>query len=211
MNINDLKVLQDRVLIQIEKEHPRIKVFINENVGLDIGGTLYIIDYILKEKKNYDYLLKLHSKKGIHEGRLNNKHGEIWRDELINPILGDYEKVNKVIDIFTENPIVGMIGAKKYLYDKNFNIYQNSDMLKSYVDQFKLNVNLDELQYIGGTMFWVRFDIIKTFFTVNDPIRIIKSFEKNAFTDNNGLKWTHAFERIFGLMVAHENKNIIGL
>lgn len=196
---------------KVEDEHHNCKVFINENVGLDIGGSLFIIDHILKEGKEYDYVLKLHSKKSIHEGRIKSKNGDQWRTELIDPIIGSYKTVNDVIDIFTENPIIGMIGSRKWLLDRHNNIYHDSDIMKVYIDKLKLKTPMDEINYIGGTMFWVRFDIIKDFFTENDPLKIIRTFEKNSFTDNKGLKWTHAFERVFGMIVSQYDKKIIGL
>lgn len=196
---------------KLEEEYPNIKVFINENAGLDIGGTLNVINYIIKENKHYEYVLKLHSKKSIHTGRMENKNGDIWRNELIDPILGDYKTVNSVIDLFVENPIIGMIGSKKWLLDKHKNIYQNSEMLQTYINIYNITVPLDDIQFIGGSIFWVRFDILKDFFTKNDPIKIIRTFEKNSFTDDKELKWTHAFERVFGLMVLNYGKKIIGV
>lgn len=195
---------------KVESEHSNCKIFINENVGLDIGGTLFIIDHILKENKKYDYVLKLHSKKSIHEGRINNKKGLKWKNELIEPILGDYKAVNDVIDTFVENPIIGMIGAKKWLLDKHDNIYQGSDKLESYIKRFEIETDIDNIQFIGGSMFWVRFDIIEEFFTKHDISKILRTFEKNSFTDNKSLRWTHAFERVFGLIVLDSNKKIIG-
>ena len=196
---------------RVENEHKNCKVFINDNVGLDIGGSLLIFDYILKEEKEYDYILKLHSKKSIHGGRINSTKGEEWRNELLYPILGSYKIVNNIIDLFTENPIIGMIGAKKWLYDKHNNIYHDSNMLNEYIKKFNLKTTMDEIEYIGGTMFWVRFDIFKDFFTKNDITRIIRTFERNSFTDNKKLKWTHAFERVFGMIVTEYDKKIIGV
>lgn len=196
----------------IEKEHKNYKVFINDNVGLDIGGTLNIMDFLIKEDKHYDYLLKMHSKKSIHNGRGDNKNGEIWRDELLKPIVGDYKTVNNVIDIFTENPIVGMVGSKKWIYDKSKNdIYKNSILLKSYINNYDINVDMNDLAFVGGSMFWVRYDIYKSFFIKNNPIKIIRTFEKNSFIDNRELKWTHAFERVLGLIILNDNKKILGV
>ena len=58
-------------------------IFEIDNKGLDLGGFFYVMDIVRKNKTNYDYCLKLHSKKSFTSG---SGTGEQWR-ELVWDIL----------------------------------------------------------------------------------------------------------------------------
>jgi lipopolysaccharide biosynthesis protein len=197
----------------IEKDILGSTVFIVENKGLDIGGTMVIMDHILNSDLNYDYVLKLHTKKSIHGGRESKiENGNRWRNQLIQPIVGNYKNVNSIIDLFTNDSSVGMIGANNWLLDKYNSVsFYDSPELKQYCQKLGIITSLGDIQFIGGTMFWVDFNVLKSFFTVNNPMKIRNNLESGAFTDMKGITRTHCFERVFGLMVLDSGKKIIGV
>jgi hypothetical protein len=197
---------------------PNIKIFISENVGLDIGGTLIMFDDILKNNKQYDYLLKLHGKKSIHSGRdkqnkqIWEKHGEDWRNNLIDPILGEIDNINNTLSLFDNSKEIGMIGSKSTILSINHPFaLRNMTFISDYSKKMNINVNLNEIIFVAGTMFWVRFDIFKKYFTLLSPSDIFSELESGSFTDAKGETRTHALERVFGLMVLNENMKIVGV
>ena len=52
----------------------------------------------------YDILLKIHTKKSLKTRQIQVKNGgNLWRHELLQPILGDSNKINKIINNFISN------------------------------------------------------------------------------------------------------------
>lgn len=196
-----------------------VKVFISKNKGLDIGGTLVLLNYIFENNLEYDYILKIHSKKSIHSGRGESKYaksyektGEEWRNLLINPLIGDKEVINNILTIFDSNKEVGMIGGKRSILKVNDKFaLRNIGFINEYSKTFNMNVPLIDIKFVAGTMFWVRFDLFKDYFSKIKPLTILEELEENAFTDAGVERRTHALERVFGLMVLNKNMKIIGV
>ena len=72
-------------------------VFRNENRGKDIGSFLTILNHIDKQNKQYDHIIKLHTKKSL-ESKLHDDKllPDEWRTNLILPILNfDYAALEK--------------------------------------------------------------------------------------------------------------------
>ena len=191
----------------ILKKYPNAKVFISDNKGMDIGGTFNILEYILKIDKRYDLFLKLHSKKSIHSA--SEEHGNTWRKELIKPLLD-----NSIMSMFDNNSI-GMVGSKKWhiktRINKRLTFMSNLQFIKQYHKLLKLKLTENDIEFIGGTMFWISGDIIYKTFTQQLLINIRNEFEYGKFTDHNSPSRTHAFERIFGSIVISLKKKIIGV
>ena len=65
----------------------------------------------------FDYILKVHSKKSIHSGRDKKranewqKSGQEWRDQLTSPIMGDGEIIDNVLSLFGSSKEIGIIGS----------------------------------------------------------------------------------------------------
>ena len=88
----------------------------------------------------------------------------------------------------------------KYIYTTYLIKYFNS----------KLNIRKNE-QFIGGTMFMCRFEIMKKYLNIVNTIDIYKELEEGYFTDHRNPTKTHALERILGYMVGDCGKKIIGV
>lgn len=200
------------------EEIDNVTVLISENVGLDIGGTLFLLQYIYDNKLEFDYILKIHTKKSIHSGRDKKranewqKSGQEWRNQLTKPIIGDSETMDKILSLFGSSKEIGIIGSKmNILSSKHMYALRNIKYIQEYMKRFDINYPVQELQFVAGTMFWVRFDLFKKYFTKIEPKEILVELEEGAFTDATGEKRTHALERIFGLMSLGSGMNIIGV
>jgi len=79
--------------------HPQTLFTISPNKGMDIGGFMYQLKYIMDNNKKYDYILKLHSKTKL-----------MWRKRLIDPIC-NHNSIPEIINYFNQCPKIGMIGS----------------------------------------------------------------------------------------------------
>lgn len=166
------------------------------NVGKDIGGKLTVIDYLIKKNINYDYLLFAHDKKSIH---MKPEQGEAWRKNLYR---GIFNNVHIVFNSFYANKNIKMVGpmAREGLtkskavsvHPGNYPIILN--ILSNF---FKLNTPSTSA-FIGGTMFWVEWDIFKAIFSEINIQRILNILEEGNVREPSN---AHAMERIFGILV----------
>lgn len=187
------------------------KISIIDNIGLDIGAFLYTINDIINSNIQYKYIVKIHTKKSIHDNR-NSKLGKIWRYDLMNSILGSSEKVNNIITILDNDNNIGIIGSKTWLVTKKHIGYvYNHNYIKYYINKFKINTEIENMSFIGGSIFWSRFDVLYNFFKTYNALELRNELEKGAFTDSFEEKKTHAIERILGLIYLDCNKKIIGI
>ena len=178
------------------------KVFIVPNKGLDIGPFLLVLNHIFNSDTDYDYVFKLHTKKSIITAGYD--FGRDWRNNLIIPLIGSPKIFHKNIRKL-DNEEIGMLGSSKWLSQhKN----GNDEWIKYY--KKILNISAGST-FIGGTMFLVRWEILKNHFNKFNVIKIYDELENGYFHDNDSSTKTHALERIFGYMVESNNKKIIGV
>ena len=162
--------------------------------GCDTGAFLLQIKRMLDSHKKYDYILKIHTKSG-------NIVFPQWKDELLDNIAGSGENVKKVLEYFKKNGKIGMIGCKKWILPRDIKY-------PIFLDTCRRNGISIDGQFIGGTIFWVRFTIIKNTFKHIDIDCEYSLCESGKPTEPS---YTHSWERIFGLMVQTQNYQIYGV
>ena len=129
----------------------KVKIFFSDNIGQDIGGFFFMLDYIRKENIQFDYLIKIHS-----------KTDDYWRgillsflDLKINPIL-------KKCDFYYTLPI--NYSDIKFISD---------DDMKKLEQQFMSVLNIfglpfrNDFEYCSGTMFIVTSKIMDFFHNID--------------------------------------------
>lgn len=111
----------------------RHKVYLYDYVdyGMDIGNFLNILEKITEQKLDYDYFLKIHSKKDPR-----------WRSAMFEACMpkkeGCYEDITKQLDDQL------MTGSQAYLFDFE-NHFFNSDLLLKRIKEAGLNIKKDEV------------------------------------------------------------------
>lgn len=176
-------------------------VYILPNKGLDIGPFIYIIGEIIKSNKSYDQVIKLHSKKSLSSSKLG--FGDRWRSVLTESLIGSVNIVNSNISKLKDDKI-GMLGSDEWLIsDTNGNDIHINSIKNS------LGVNGGNL-FIGGTMFWIKFNILKKYLNIDNIYKLYENLEEGYFTDTTSTN-THALERIFGYMVQDSGYDILGV
>ncbi len=195
---------------KIKKYKTDVKIILVENKGVDIGGFFRALKEI---DSDTDLILKLHTKKGI--GLPENPsalvrrrgmevslgHGRQWFHGLMKGVLSDEARVNRILEKFQNDKNCGMVGYKLY---NNSKINQN-EILKL-CPLFGLNETFLNKTFVGGTIFWVRYDIIKKYFTDNVVQQLMNNTKPGYVIEPSPM---HAIERIFGYVVAKENQNVM--
>ena len=197
-------------LHNLKKINPKTEIVFVKNIGMDIGGFLQVYKQM---NKSYDLILKIHTKKGLGSDQVPSLHlkrhglesaahrGQKWFDGLMRGVLNSSTHVDDVIKTFQENPKCGMIGAK---FNTNFEINRNHINQVSQILNRPINYNGHK--FVGGTIFWVRNDIFRKYFT-DDVIDKILQLSPEGYVHEPSIN--HAMERIFGSLVYMENQELI--
>lgn len=161
--------------LKIPKE--RIQILYSENQGMDIGGFFLLLDEVFKENLDYDFFIKLHTKKN-----------KIWRDILTS---------------FLNIPINTLLRKYKALYSNTFHYsFEDQEQINNHKNMLFLlkyfNLPKRSFNFAGGTMFIAHKDFID-FFKSKNLIEIKKFLTPNNIYQADGLL-EHAYERLFGYL-----------
>lgn len=185
------------------------KIIISPNKGVDIGGFLNTYKHI---DKDVDLILKIHTKKGIGDNQKPSldvikkgfpsasKVGNTWYHEMMKGVLKSKEHINSILHGFKTNPKIGMVGFRTF---GNFDL--NLEEMKKLFIYFNMKSIPSGSKFIGGTIFWVRNDLLKKYLTekiIDDLI------DKLPYGYVHEPSPNHAMERIFGCIVYLDGKEI---
>ena len=199
-------------LNNLKKINTKTEIVFVKNVGMDIGGFLQVYRDI---RDSYDLILKIHTKKCLGSSTKPSKYlikhgmdssikkGKIWFVELMQGVLGNKQQVDSIINELITNDNCGMVGTMK---KKNFSI--NINNMNEVFGWMKVSPNISDHEFIGGTIFWVKNDILKKYLTVEIIDKIIES-SPDGYCYEPSIN--HAMERIFGSLVYMESKKIYTL
>lgn len=179
---------------QILKTFPNAKIIRLPNKGLDIGPFLKVLKYLKENYLEYDYLVKLHTKKSHYDESL----GTAWRTELVNSIVGDKETFKNNLDLLdrTSNK---MCGSQKWCFLIG---------TARYKDAFKLPRLDDTANFIGGTMFIVDYNVLLSSFTIDD-LDILYNLMPVGYVRDHSI--AHHMERILAFVVQNKGYKVIGV
>lgn len=195
------------IINKIKKYKNDVTITISPNVGMDIGGFLYSYKNISDDT---DLVLKIHTKKGLGGEKVLSdsvkkfgvtkaeRIGKEWFSNLMDGVLKNENYVNNVISEFKTDENCGMIGFKSY-NNFEYNLTHMNDLFNLW-DVYKLPI---DSKFVGGTIFWVRNNILKKYLTSKNIDNIIKILPSGYVCEPS---YNHAMERIFGCFVYFENK-----
>ena len=191
-----------------------------QNLGKDIIPKLIAIESVIKAKKQYDHVFMMHDKKSIKHTKETggwNQNSE-WGSELIS-VLFDEEKRNLSLHLLNDQKI-GLIGRGNHLhygpgwhegmprlrYEKELDLIKHQNSLR-----FTLGIpNPQPAWFIGGTMFWIRWNILEDFYKKHGFDQIF-TLAKNDTGNVQDPSFTHYLERFFGQMVSMAGMKTIGI
>jgi lipopolysaccharide biosynthesis protein len=193
---NDDTVNQAMAIEVIKRNFDNYTInYTDKNIGRDINGQFNNLNSIYKNNKSYDFYLLVHTKKSKH---LIKSAAKNWVDDLLLSTVGDYNKINQILDDFNDKPKLGVVGSKTHKH-KTLEVMFSGNRSKYNEICEILNIDKNtESYFIGGTFFWVRSEIIDHYFKDNDNLKIISDkFDETGLLDGD---WHHAMERIFGTL-----------
>ena len=183
---------RERLIESVRRSYPRAQVEIMENRGRDIGPFLVLLERGRLDR--YRYICKIHGKKSIDGGR-ETYMGVLWRRRLLFDLLGGPHAANAAIDMFVRDPSIGMIGPKVFRlpndnYPEDLSWSANRLMTLELAERMGVPADKFQLDFFGGTMFWVRPEALK-------PLRDLHLAAdmpyENGLTDGD---LPHALERV---------------
>jgi lipopolysaccharide biosynthesis protein len=170
----------------LNEDFAKVTVRITENRGRDISPLLLAFPEIFNE---YEYLLHIHTKKSLHNGRLQG-----WYYFLIENLIGSREVVHSILSLFEKNPALGIVAPEHfYLVQSDITWGGNFDQCKALLNIMGVLINkYSDSDFPAGSMFWSRVDIYRP---ILDLGLELNDFEKEAGQTDATL--AHAIERIF--------------
>ena len=150
---------------------PHATLYTSFNYGFDIASFFYIMDQLKLSQSNYDYVLKIHT-----------KSCDTTRNNILDPLLENVHSIRRSISMF-ENDLVGMVTSKysycSHLIERaDINVHYISQLLKTYFG----SESYYSLPFVAGTMFFIRFSILRDAFFQFDMPSIYNSFNhKHTF------------------------------
>ena len=158
----------------------------------NIGGDIYsfINEICLINHKDYDYFIKIHSKKS----RWGIKNICNWRAMLLRSLI--YNKDNIIRNIkFMDKLNLGSIGCGPLIYENAESMHKNK------ISQFEelMNIVFTTRRFVGGNMFMGRTNLFQRYISPHkeDILKLI-SAEKGKISEVYSGTYCHAFERILG-------------
>jgi len=178
-------------IIQSNFKHHTVN-YTEQNIGRDVNGQLNNLKSLYSKLKRYDYYLFLHTKKSVH---LKPEQGAYWMQNLTS-IIKDEETIQTILDDFKERPTLGMVCDEKCKVNL---MTVNQHNFEVFCKGFGMDPR-GEFWFCAGTMFWVRANIIDTFYSHPQIIPAIQA----TFREENGAidgEVHHVMERIYGKQV----------
>ncbi len=196
-----LSVEKSEMAETIQKNHPYANITMVPNRGRDVLPFLFIANRI--KDKGYKYILKLHTKRSVHL-----KNGKDWFIELTDSLLHSNQSIKKIIKSLNNGAaFVGPKGHYIHLDDymgrNELNIKKLLEIICGNNKTKEIVLNMPNLGFIAGTMFWCRLDSIKP---ILDLHLTVEDFENESGQTDGTI--AHALERIFAAVAVTENKSI---
>lgn len=175
------------------------------NRGKDIGGKLVLMDAYMRMGVKSDFILLLHDKHSPY-----HSNSDQWRKDLFRVAEGQHRE--KVVEAF-KKPRVGIVASAGTIRNETDNDhgrdhYTDSPFIQSLLNAF--GIRPPHLQYVAGTMFWVRASVFEDFFRQYPPLLIRSRLEGGNIMDDVPTH-THAWERMLCWLVTSRGYQIMGV
>ena len=188
---------------KIKESYPNVRFMVNENRGADVWPFFKWIYALIDEGKEYDCILKIHTKKSIRK----NVENRAWRTRCIVPIVGNRANVQRCLQHMSA-PANGMVGGKSELIPdgvKYKNLLDGESYLVQLMEMF--GVNTSKRSFYIGTMFWCRYDVLKKYMLKH---RLSSDFFLVGHHVICGTA-AHAGERFISRLFLNDNLNLVGV
>jgi len=183
---------------EITQFFPRAKVEVVENRGYDVAPFVHVLNQVNLEK--YQYIVKIHTKKNIHEGVTLNGFlvsGTRWRNFLLR-FLENERTFQKCMGSFEKDRSLGMICDFRLIMTLTSDNARLQALVWDWARKMGVSLNGGE-RFVAGTMFIARANLFEKFKRLN--LRM-SDFEAGRVVNELGL--AHVMERILGVVVCSQ-------
>ena len=154
---------RERLVETIRRSYPRADIEIVENRGRDVGPFIALLERGRLDR--YRYVCKIHGKKSMDGGR-RTYMGAMWRRRLLFDLLGAPGAADAAIAMFERDPSIGMVGPRVFRlpkegYAADLSWSSNRAMTLEIAGRMGVPADRFQLDFFGGTMFWVRPEALK--------------------------------------------------
>jgi len=146
-------------LENVGKYHKETNIVALPNRGRDTLPFL-LISRIISNEEQYEYILKLHSKKSLHRG-----DGAEWLESLLDELIPD-DPANIIKTL--KRSSTGAVGPSSHIVSLSRYMGGNKEKIKSIAGSIPSKPMIDSIlktpshyPFFGGTMFWCRVDFLK--------------------------------------------------
>ncbi len=176
-----------------------IYVYRHPNRGRDIAPFIYVYREIYN---NYDFFLKIHSKKSPHIHNAND-----LRKELLENIVGSKILVNNIITLFNEIDVIGLIAANSKIGKISELIGNNRKKIEELCNKLHYDSNkvINNYLFPIGSFYWFRRNALKPLLDLN---LTYDNFEAESGQLDGCLH--HAIERMIGAFTIEQGYRIFG-
>lgn len=149
---------KDVVLDKVSKYHKMTNIVAFPNRGRDVLPFL-MIAHKISEVKQYEYLLKLHSKKSLHRN-----DGSEWLDSLLSQLIPS--DVSNILTTLKKantgaiGPADHIVSLKKYMGANRERVGTIVELMADHNMVKQILGAQSKYPYFGGTMFWCRVDFL---------------------------------------------------
>lgn len=177
---------------RIREQFRGSKVLTYPNRGRDVGPFMQLLrDGHLDD---FELICKLHGKKTVTLGP-RAIFGKIWRQSLLNDLIGSDELVRNILQRFIECPKLGMVGSSHFRGGYLDTWPQNARLTLQLLKRLGYSQDEFEPDFFAGTMFWIRrelLDLLKSLGLSQDDFPAEAGQTDGTFQ--------HALERVFGAL-----------
>lgn len=190
--------------ILAEFEHAR--VIYTENEGFDVYPFICFLREV--DLRQYDVVVKLHTKKDIPiVYSLNgfDLSNHLWRYYLLDGILGDKKRTDKILKEFATDKKLGMVGSAELII-RDDDIDKDIDMNKVQQTMHEIGLSIHKREFIAGSIFIIRAELLEK---LKERNYSVEEFPPYLPRDWNGLPY--CLERCFGCMISAQGYKLKGV
>lgn len=175
---------------------PDTAFLVTENVGYDVWPFICAVKST--DLSRYDFVIKIHTKNMDDKVsvRFNgrNFNGPLWRDVMVDALLGSPDNFAKVADAFKDET-VGMVYSMDVNVRSRGTTIEDSSMLKNEMD--RIGIKPRSMEYCAGTMFAVRAEALSYL----QSAAIVSTMFPHSGESHSKGTMAHVYERILTIAV----------
>ncbi|MDX2479468.1 MAG: glycoside hydrolase family 99-like domain-containing protein [Desulfuromusa sp.] len=190
-------LIADNVIAAIEEAGIDSHVAVYENHGRDVLPFLKISNRILKE--NYEFIIKVHTKKSLHR-----EDGDQWREEIYSELLSE-RFIMGAITAMNYNEDVGIVAPSKQVVPMSHYWGSNAKTVLKLSERIDIGRSVVEgLPFVAGTMFITRTNLASKLLDLNLSD---KDFENESGQVDGTM--AHAIERFVAVLCHQQGCRIM--